>query len=124
MSYGLTHLFGLPHGHACALTLAKFLKYNGEVREGDVADPRGAVFVRARIADLLDLLDADNMAQGSRRIEQLMQDIGLETRLSQLGLGRSDVELLINNGFDPARASNNPRAFCADRLREMLLEIV
>ena len=124
VSYGLTHLFAIPHGHACALTLASFLKYNSDVRESDVADPRGVVFVRSKVSELLDLLDAEDVAQGALRITQLMEDIGLETRLSQLGVGRADVERLVKNGFDPSRAANNPRTLCADRLRKMLFEVI
>ena len=36
-SYPLTGLFGIPPGHACALTLAPFIRYNATALDGPAA---------------------------------------------------------------------------------------
>ena len=53
-----------------------------------------------------------------------MKDIGLETRLSELGIkSQEDIEILIKNGFNPDRVKNNPRLLTETQLRKILKEI-
>jgi alcohol dehydrogenase len=121
ISYALTTMFGIPHGHSCALTLPAFLRYNAAVQRSDLADPRGLRWVQRRIRDILELLDAADPEAGRLRLIRLVENVGLESSLSALGLAPAAVERILNYGFDAERAGNNPRRLSTAGLREVLL---
>lgn len=118
ISYPITSHFGVPHGHAVALTLPAMLVVNAAVGEDDCQDPRGVAAVRDRIAHILALLDVADAREGRERLLGLMRAIGLETSLA--GLGITDRALIVREGFNPARMGNNPRRVTADALERIL----
>jgi alcohol dehydrogenase class IV len=120
VSYPLTGCYGIPHGHACALTLPRFFVFNAGVSAADVQDPRGAGFVRARMAELASLVGAATPQAACARLEALLGRLGLETRLSELGLNGEDRERVIALGFNPDRVGNNPRRLTPQHLRGIL----
>jgi alcohol dehydrogenase class IV len=120
VSYPLSALFGIPHGHACALTLPAMLVFNAGVTEEDVQDPRGAGFVRRRIDDLLEALGAGSPEEGCGRLTALVASTGLPTRLSELGLQSGDLARVVDQGFNPDRVTNNPRRLTRQALEEIL----
>jgi len=124
LSYPLTARFGIPHGHACALTLPAFLRFNAALSDDDAVDPRGAAAVRRRIADLLRLLGAADADDGSRRLTALVERLGLATRLSRLGVDRPAVDDMAAAGFNPQRMANNPRRVSRDDARCLLLDLL
>lgn len=117
LSYTLTSRFGVAHGHACALTLPEFFTLNAAVTDRDTNDPRGAGFVRARLAELLDLFGVSSPANGRAFLIGLLARVGLETKLPDLGISHDDAERQIVATFDPTRAANNPRAVDASLVR-------
>lgn len=120
VSYPLSALFGIPHGHACALTLPGMLVFNAGVTEGDVQDPRGVRFVRRRIDELLEALDAGSPEEGCGRLTALVASTGLPTRLSELGLQAEDLARIVDQGFNPDRVTNNPRRLTRQALQAIL----
>ena len=118
-SYPMTARFGIPHGHAVALTLPAMLAFNAAVGEADVADPRGVAAVQARIATVLALLGVREAEAGRDRLLELMRRLSLETTLAELGV--RDIDVIVAEGLDPERAGNNPRRLTRVDLREMLL---
>ncbi len=123
-SYPMTSFFGVAHGHAAALTLPAFMAFNAEVGEGDIQDPRGVAFVRRRMAELCDWLEATDVEDARQKCIRLMASIGLETALAPLGIRTdADVEVIVTNGFNPQRVKNNPRAVTEEGLRSILQSI-
>jgi alcohol dehydrogenase class IV len=120
VSYALTTLFNIPHGHSCALTLPAFLLYNSQVSDSDVLDSRGVEWVRQRIKEIVEMLGANNPEEGRMRLLRVVQDTGMESRLSCLGLGEPEIQRVLDFGFDWNRASNNPRRLSDAGLREVL----
>jgi len=55
-SYGLTTYAGIPHGHAVSLTLPYFFNLNMNVSQDNCNDPRGVIFVKEKLNELLQLL--------------------------------------------------------------------
>lgn len=123
VSYALTGLFGIPHGHACALTLPRFFLYNAAVSEADLLDPRGVGFVHARLGELLELLGAATAEAACGRIEALMRRLGLATRLADLGLDAAARERILALGANAERAGNNPRRLTPGGLRDIVESI-
>jgi len=124
ISYPLTSYFGIVHGHAVALTLSPLLVYNFQVTQDDLLDHRGCDYVRATIKEIAELLGADDVLEASEKIDGLMSNIGLETKLRALGVGSDeDIEKIVVNGFNPERVRNNPRILTEDALRTILYSI-
>lgn len=55
-SYGITSKFGLPHGHAVAISLPYFFEYNYNVTQENCNDIRGVKFVQKRMNYLKKIL--------------------------------------------------------------------
>jgi len=123
ISYPLTAYFGIPHGHAVALTLPSVMVYNYNVN-ADVLDKRGSDYVRKAITEIAHLFGANSVRQAREQIETMISDIGLETRLSQLGVSSIEsLERVIEDGFAPDRVDNNPRKLTPAALRRILHSI-
>jgi len=97
------------------------LRYNAAVQGSDVTDPRGVRWVQQRVRDILELLDVSDPEVGRLRLIKLVENVGLESSFSALGLGYAAIERILNYGFDAERAGNNPRRLTTDGLREVLL---
>lgn len=109
VSYALTAYFGVPHGHAVALTLGEFFEYNGLVSEEDVADSRGVAHVRHVISELLTLLGKSDLPSCKRMINDLMARCGLARTLRACGvLSEKDLRFIVDN-VNVQRLANNPR---------------
>lgn len=109
LSYYFTSHYDVPHGHAVALTLGRFIRFNSQVSSQDVVDARGAAYVRATMERLLGLLGATTPEEGTAMIENLMTEIGLETDVRKVGLrDKADVTELVRC-INTDRLKNNPR---------------
>ncbi|NQU79390.1 phosphonoacetaldehyde reductase [Candidatus Woesearchaeota archaeon] len=120
VSYPITSYFGVSHGHAVALTLPYFIVFNGQVDDTNLNDMRGPDFVRKIMDDLYNLLGVKVSYEARDMFITLMNNIGLETRLSKLGVDRKGIEIIIKNGFNPQRVKNNPRTLTEETLRIIL----
>ncbi len=124
ISYPITSFFKVPHGLAVALTLPSMIVFNSEVSEDDVLDSRGFDYVKEIMNGLISLIGASSFNEAKEKINDLIEAIGLVTRLSDLGItSQEEVEILIKNGFNPDRVKNNPRLLTETQLRKILKEI-
>lgn len=111
VSYPLTVNFNVPHGLACSLTLPSFIKYNFEV-------------AKDRMYNVARMMDAETIEDCVGKVEKLISDLQLPSRLSDVGVGKEDVELIVKEGFRPDRSGNNPRMVTRDDLRKILYSIL
>lgn len=121
LSYYFTLRFGVAHGHAVALTLGELLEFNALVGEGRCADPRGAAFVKERLAELLELMGCRDAREGKKKIWELMDSTGLERDFRRLGIGPDDFR----KGLDEInweRAKNNPRSHSLEDLERLFAD--
>ncbi|MBI2667371.1 phosphonoacetaldehyde reductase [Candidatus Woesearchaeota archaeon] len=123
ISYPITSYFGIPHGHAVALTIPEMLVYNYNFTKEDLLDRRGAEYVKSTINDLVKLLGARSVETARFKIIKMMGNIGLKTKLSELGIDEGGIEVVIKNGFNPDRVKNNPRLLTEEALRQILNSI-
>ncbi len=125
ISYPITSYFGVPHGHAVALTLPQMLIYNSAISKDNSLDKRGSVYVKKTIQEVVGMLGCSTIKEAKQWIDNLMDEIGLERRLAQLGIQtEKDITLILENGFDPERVKNNPRMLTKDALRKMLIRLL
>jgi len=123
IAYPITSFFNIPHGHAVGLTLSNMLLYNSQLSDKECNDPRGADYVMSSIQEIVALTQSNGITEAKDKIEQLMRNIGLETRLSNLGLSKADIDLIIQKGFNPDRVKNNPRVLTSQALKRILENI-
>lgn len=101
-SYPLTQIFGVPHGEACALTLAEFIRLNATV------DSR-----LHELATELGYVDANALAD---RLEEIKQAIGLRMTLREAGIETDEqIATLVAGSFAP-NIANNPYKLDAENL--------
>jgi len=102
ISYPLTAHFGLPHGLACALPLPHLLRFNARK-------------AAERIKIMAEAFKADTTAESMiSEITNLFERIDLSLSLSDYGIDKSQVELIVNSAFTPGRADNNIAEFNED----------
>ena len=125
ISYPMTSYFGVPHGHAVCLILPAMLHYISGVTENDLTDTRRREYVIKTLKEIAMLLCEKSMGNVPKRLGNLLQEIGLETNLSALGIKSQDnIEIIITNGFNPQRVKNNPRKLSKKALRHILNKTV
>lgn len=123
ISYPLTTIHGVPHGHAVALTLGALFVYNAGVNEDDVNDARGAAHVKKSIAEINELLGCPSDIASRNMLKELMHSIGLETDLRKIGVAsQADVDAIIEQ-INVERLRNNPRNLTRNDLQEILIDL-
>lgn len=122
ISYPITSYFNVPHGHAAALTLSSMLVFNNNVEEKNLLDKRGVDYVKKTINNLVRMLGASDIYEAKKIIDDLMEEIGLETKLASLGIKKSDIKMIINN-LNLERVKNNPRRLDKKQLKNILEEL-
>ena len=111
VSYPLTVHFNVPHGLACSLTLPSFIRYN-------------SVAVKDRIRDIARAIGVRTIEECIGKVERVISDVKLPNRLSDVGVKKEDIDLIVKEGFRPDRAENNPRRVTEEDLREILNNIL
>ncbi len=109
VSYTFTSNHGIPHGHAVGLILGQFAIYNNNVQKDDCLDKRGVEYVKQTIQEICDIFNVNNVKEINLKVNQIMENIRLETKLEKLGIDEKDLNELSLN-FNLERAKNNPRS--------------
>lgn len=120
VSYPMTSYFGVTHGHAVGLLTARFLSFNAAVSEHDCLDERGPSWVRDRLDEIAEMLQADSVDSAAEALTTRLGQIGLETDWARLGIKSKQDIKTITDHFDPARAKNNPRAIDKSTLEKLI----
>ncbi len=106
----LTLFWRVEHGQSVSITLTSFLKWSAPA----IAD---------RIPALLSAVGVSTIEEACDKIERIMSDCGLETRLSGLGIQEDDIDKIVENTrWD--RLALLPKPMEKDDLRKMLTEIL
>jgi alcohol dehydrogenase len=109
ISYPLTLHFGVPHGLACAFTIAQVLRFNAESEEGRLQE----------IVLALGFDTADGLAQ---RLEDILEQTGALKWLATLIPPKSDLLAIAPQAMAPGRADNNPRAATLKNIEAILAD--
>jgi len=124
IAYPITSYFKIPHGHAVAITLGRMLVYNSKVSEKNCVDKRGAIYVQNTMKELIKITESNNAEEASKKLYNLMRRIGLEAKLSNLGIMEQERQKIVKNGYTSKRMKNNPRKINTYELKEILKEVV
>jgi len=111
VSYPITAYFNIAHGQAVAITLPEFLKFILRTIE-----PKRRKFILKTMGEI-------NISDAAQKINLLMRKTGLKTKLSELGIKKKNIDLIVREGFDPDRANNVPKIPTRKELKEILEKI-
>jgi alcohol dehydrogenase class IV len=106
LSYAFTSYYNIPHGHAVALSLPFFLKYNYEVTPYDCVDNRGPEAVKERIRCLLSSLNL-SIDEAPEAFKNFFNAIEININISTL-IKEFNPSLIAQN-VNLQRLGNNPR---------------
>ena len=113
MSYKITSLYGLPHGHAVAVCLPEVWAYMLSHPERCI-DPRGEAYIRSVFEDISQLVSI-------QWFRNLMDELEMQHPVSC----RRDEELtLLSRSVNPVRLKNNPVSINEQQARTLYEEIV
>ncbi len=106
----LTLYWRVEHGQSVSITLSSFLRWSAPA----IAD---------RMPALLSALGVGNIDEACAKIERIMSDCGLETRLSGLGIDEDGLDRIVEHTrWD--RLALLPKSMDKDELRTMLRGIL
>ena len=101
LSYPLNYFFGIPHGHAVALSIPYFYELNGAEN-----DSKNKV-ISKRMSELNTILGSDNCYEAAGILRQKIRKIGLNLKLPKIIVYDKEVSKIISNvNFE--RLNNNP----------------
>ncbi len=104
MAHGLSALYDMPHGKACAILLPVAMKFNAS-KTGDKYR-KIAVAMGVKGAEKMSLTDARKAAIGA--VEKLAKDVGIPTDLKGV-LKKEDIPFLAKSAYADACRPGNPR---------------
>ena len=104
MSYKLTSMFGVPHGHAVALCLPGVWQYMLDHPE-QCTDPRGREHLDFVFEFIGRIMECDSPYKGMRMFQAIM--VALDMPAPRSVSVEKDVDILTNS-VNPVRLKNNP----------------
>jgi len=119
-SYVITSKCGIPHGHAVAIMMKEYLRYNG-TNFDKVVDERGVDYLRKTMDELYLILDCSGSQEASKFFERLMGNVGLEAYLGDICKDLTEEEFL--EGVNVNRLSNNPISLEKKELKNIFRRI-
>ncbi|MBQ3444752.1 MAG: lactaldehyde reductase [Selenomonadaceae bacterium] len=120
MAHPLSAVYDIPHGTACAILLAPVLKFN--------APATGERY--REIARAMGVEGVDSMTQEEYRaaaieaVAKLSADVGIPTKLSELGVKAEDIDFLAASALADACTPGNPRDVTKEEIAEIYRSIL
>ena len=113
MSYKITSLYHIPHGHAVALCLMPIWKYMLS-EEAEVIDPRGKEYYCEVMKEINDLLN-----NGLNTYVEIYESLNINREFGS----KDDLEILVKS-VNPTRMKNHPVKLDEERIRKIYCEIL
>jgi Alcohol dehydrogenase, class IV len=113
MSYKITSLYGLPHGHAVAVCLPEIWEYMLSHPEGCI-DPRGEAY-------MLDVFQSISQLISIQGFRKLMDELSMQQPVSRQ---REEELTLLSRSVNPVRMKNNPVAIDEQQARRLYEAII
>jgi len=109
ISYPITSYFGVPHGIAVFLTLAKVAELNYYATGDTVQQGVQIANIRKSFSILFSLFGVDGIDGLRERLTDVVKKLGFSARLRDYGIGREALSFLADNALTKGRSDNNPR---------------
>ena len=119
MAHPLSAVYDIPHGTACAILLAPVLKFNAPAtgeRYREIARAMG-------VAGVDDMTQEEYRAAAIDAVAKLSTDVGIPTKLSELGVKEKDIDFLAASALADACTPGNPRDVTKEQIAEIYRSI-
>lgn len=120
MSYKITSLYGLPHGHAVAVCLPEIWQYMLDHPEKCI-DARGADYLSGVFSDISQSMGCQNTPEAIALFRQMMKGMELNNPVSNNF--STDISIL-SSSVNPIRLKNNPVALSTEAITSLYQVIV
>lgn len=120
MSYQLTSLYRLPHGHAVAVCLPHVWRYMQQHPQACI-DGRGEDFLVATFSEIAQAIGEHTAEDAAARLDALLAELSIQPPISHR---RSEDIPLLTKSVNPIRLKNNPIALSDDVLFGLYTSIV
>lgn len=104
MSYKITSMYGLPHGHAVAICLPVIWEYMID-HTREISDSRGEDYLRRVFFDIATTIGNESVEKAISFIYEMMSELGLYRPKSDNK--EADLDIL-SQSVNPVRLKNNP----------------
>lgn len=111
MSYKLTSMYGIAHGHAVALCLPKVWRYMEQVEDNQI---------QCTFSSISKEMGFDNVIKAIEWFEKLLLQLDMKTPKIK---GNGDLNMLVK-AVNTQRLSNSPITFNKNDIREIYAEIL
>ena len=120
MSYKLTSMYGLPHGHAVALCLPLVWQHMIKHPEHCI-DKRGATYLEETFHDIAHALGFTTPHEAAGFMQNLLSTLGLgEPR----AVHRNDDLETLTTSVNPIRLKNNPAEIPSESMKDIYNSII
>ena len=117
MSYKMTTLYGIPHGHAVGIGLAHIFEYM--VNNTDkCTDSRGEQYLTQIFNDIAVALGAENATEGVKKYKNILKELEIEGPIAT----KEELDVLASS-VNVGRLKNNPVALSYDALYNLYCKI-
>lgn len=115
MSYKITSMYGLPHGHAVAICLPEVWEYmDGHLEQ--CIDPRGGAYLKQIFVDIAQELNCQSVQDAIQKYRDLLMELQIGGTKSSNK--ENDIEVLTQS-VNPIRLKNNPVRLHEDVIRKI-----
>ncbi len=115
LSYSLTTYYGIPHGHAVALTIGDIFVLN---------EQNGDEELKKTMEELANIMDCKNAEDCKVKIHSLMSKIALVNNLSDLGIEANNLVNIISDSVNMERLKNHPFVLSKDEIEDVLIKLI
>ena len=120
MAHPLSAVYDIPHGTACAILLAPVLKFNAPA-----TGERYREIARAMGVENVDAMDQETYRKAAiDAVAKLSADVGIPTKLSELGVKEKDIDFLAESALADACTPGNPRDVTKEEIAELYRSIL
>lgn len=120
MSYKITSLYKLPHGHAVAVCLPQVWRYMLDYLDNCI-DSRGANYLNHIFYNISIAMGCNNPIEAISAFENMMQELEMGNPVSD---NLSSDILLLASSVNPVRLKNNPVELNQNMIQEIYKQIV
>lgn len=104
MSYKITSLYGLPHGHAVAVCLPHVWRYM-LTHQNECVDARGIEYLSELFLTIASEMGCNSATDAVGRFYMMLDSLGLKSTVKATG---EDDLMTLSNSVNPVRLKNNP----------------
>lgn len=122
MSYKITSLYQLPHGHAVAVCLPEIWTYMVNHMDQCLYS-RGSAYLKEIFLDISKAMGCETPNQAINQFRQMMKEMEMANPISEPNHRASDLELL-SSSVNPVRLKNNPIKLDEDTIHSLYEVIV